>query len=172
MGKVSLTLPNFNYKDYNWLKEDNVSSYGRSKEFEEQNELYRRIGFTRDNTTYYRAFEVDNDVHEFCKTLFPRYSVGILKQPPGQTLPSHEDTFFKFAEAHNVDPYKCCRVNVFLEDWQSGHYLEINETPVLQWKRGDAIIIKRNEPHLSGNMGMTSKYTMQITGVIDEFKRC
>jgi hypothetical protein len=171
MGKINLELPNFNYKNYHWEKEDNVTSYGRAKEFEEQNEKYRKVGYTQYNTMYYRAFNVDDNVHKFCETLFPRYSVGIMKQPPGQTLPLHDDTFYMFAKLNKIDPNDCIRVNVFLEDWQNGHYFEINGNPVLQWNKGDAIIIKRNELHLSGNMGMADKYTMQITGVLNEFKR-
>ena len=172
MGKIELNLPNFDYKTHQWIKHDNVTLDGRAREFEEQNIRYFKAGYTKDNSMYYQCFDFSDEIHEFCKTLFPRYSVSMFKQPPGQTLPEHEDTFFKFAKTHDVDPYKCCRVNIFLEDWQSGHYFEINENPVLQWKRGDAIIIERNELHLSGNMGMTVKYTMQVTGVKDEFKGC
>ena len=94
-----------------------------------------------------------------------------MKQTPGHTLPLHVDTFYQFAEKNSIDPNKCCRLNIFLEDWQSGHYLEINGIPILNWQKGDAIIIYKDEPHLSGNMGMSDKYTMQITGVINEFKR-
>ena len=36
------------------------------------------------------------------------------------------------------------------------HYFEINET-VLQWQRGDAIIIEKDEPDPSGNFGMKPK---------------
>lgn len=172
MDEIKLTLPEFNYKTYRWLQEDNVTVLGRADEFEEQNLRYIEAGYTSENSSYYRAFDVDGDVHDFCRILFPRYSVGILKQPPGQTLPSHLDTFFQFAKNNDVDPYECCRINIFLEDWQSGHYFEINENPVLHWKRGDAIIIKRDQPHLSGNMGLTTKYTMQVTGVWNEFKGC
>ena len=172
MDKISLQLPDFNYTVYKWMHEDNVTILDRAGEFEEQNLRYLEAGYNHDNSMYYRAFEVDEAVHEFCRTLFPRYSVGIMKQPVGQTLPSHEDTFYQFAKNNDVDPYECCRVNIFLEDWQSGHYFEINEKSVLHWKRGDAIIILRDEPHLSGNMGLTTKYTMQVTGVRDEFTGC
>ena len=170
MGR--LILPNFEFKELTWIQQDNVSSQGRSIEYEKQNEYYKRIGFTVDNTTYYQCFEVGGDIHDFCKTIFPRYSVSVFKQPSGSTLPVHEDTFYKFAETQNIDPYECCRVNVFLEDWSSGHYFEINGNPVLQWKQGDSIIIKRDEPHLSGNMGVVPKYTMQITGVYNELTGC
>lgn len=172
MDKVILTLPDFNYKNHTWIEHDNVTISGRSNEFEEQNIRYAKAGYTKENSKYFQCFNFEEEIHNFCKTLFPRYSVSIFKQPSGQTLPSHEDTFYKFAKTHDVDPYACCRVNIFLEDWQSGHYFEINENPILQWKRGDAIIIERNEPHLSGNMGMTTKYTMQVTGVKNEFTRC
>lgn len=172
MDKISLQLPDFNYTVYKWMHEDNVTILDRAGEFEEQNLRYLEAGYNHDNSMYYRAFEVDEAVHEFCRTLFPRYSVGIMKQPVGQTLPLHEDTFYQFAKNNDVDPYACCRVNIFLEDWQSGHYFEINEKSVLHWKRGDAIIILRDEPHLSGNMGLTTKYTMQVTGVRDEFTGC
>jgi hypothetical protein len=172
MGKINFTLPDFNYTVYKWMHEDNVTILDRAGEFEEQNLKYLEAGYNHDNSMYFRAFEVDDEVHEFCRTLFPRYSVGIMKQPVGQTLPIHEDTFYQFAKNHDVDPYDCVRVNIFLEDWKSGHYFEINGNPVLHWKRGDAILIKRDEPHLSGNMGMETKYTMQITGVLNELKRC
>ena len=172
MDKIKLTLPNFNYKTHSWVEHDNVTTQGRASEFEEQNIRYFKAGYTAENSKYLQCFTFGEEIHEFCRTLFPRYSVSIMKQAPGQTLPSHEDTFFKIANEYSVDPYACCRVNIFLEDWQSGHYFEINENPVLQWQRGDAIIILRDEPHLSGNMGMTNKYTMQVTGVRDEFTGC
>ena len=169
MGKIKLQIPHFDYKNLTWVQEDNVTILDRAYEFEQQNLQYIKVGYNNLNSMYYRAFEVSEDIHNFCKTLFPRYSIGVMKQPPGQTLPSHEDTFFKFAKTNNIDPYQCCRVNIFLEDWQSGHYFEINEKSVLHWKRGDAIIIRRDQMHLSGNMGMATKYTMQVTGVYDEF---
>ena len=169
MGKIKLHIPHFDYKNLTWVQEDNVTILDRADEFEQQNLQYIKVGYNNLNSMYYRAFEVSEDIHNFCKTLFPRYSVGVMKQPPGQTLPSHEDTFFKFAKTNNIDPYQCCRVNIFLEDWKSGHYFEINEKSVLHWKRGDAIIIRRDQMHLSGNMGMATKYTMQVTGVYDEF---
>ena len=171
MGKINFNLPDFNYTVYKWMQEDNVTILDRAGEFEEQNLKYLEAGYNHDNSMYFRAFEVDKDVHDFCQTLFPRYSVGIMKQPVGQTLPVHEDTFYQFAKNNNVDPYDCVRVNIFLEDWKSGHYFEINNDPVLHWKRGDAILIKRDEPHLSGNMGMETKYTMQVTGVLNELTR-
>lgn len=171
MKTVDIPLPRLDFKNLNWIPHDNVTSHGRAAEFEEQNQQYRAVGFTEHNSFYYQAFEMTDDIIEFAESLFPRCSISIMRQPPGQTLPSHEDTFFRFANTHSVDPYDCVRVNIFLEDWQSGHYFEINHTPIVPWTAGNAVIIYRDEPHLSGNMGMTEKYTMQVTGVASEFKR-
>ena len=164
-------MPKFDFTNLEWIAHDNVTVQGRSAEFEEQNRFYREAGFTENNSFYYQAFDMNAEIKEFAASLFPRCSISVMRQPPGQTLPSHEDTFYRFANTHNIDPYDCVRVNIFLEDWRSGHYFEINDTPVVPWKAGEAVVIYRNEPHLSGNMGMTEKYTMQITGVESELKR-
>lgn len=170
MQKLHIQIPNINYRNLNWIEHDNVTVRGRASEFEDQNKMYREAGFTEHNSFYLQAFDMTEEIRTFAHSLFPRCSISVMRQPPGQTLPSHEDTFFRFATQHNVDPYDCVRVNLFLEDWQSGHYFEINNTPFVSWKSGDAVTIFRDEPHLSGNMGMTEKYTMQITGVWNEFK--
>jgi hypothetical protein len=170
MKRLNLQLPSFDYKNLDWIAHDNVTVEGRASEFEEQNRLYREAGFTENNSFYYQAFDMTEEIIDFAHSLFSRCSISVMRQPPGQTLPSHEDTFYRFASQNNVDPYECVRVNVFLEDWRSGHYFEINEKPIVPWQKGDAVTIFRDEPHLSGNMGMADKYTMQITGVWNEFK--
>ena len=172
MEQIKLELPEIEYKFLNWTKLDNVSTSGRADAFEDQNKKYHRAGFTAENTTYKQSFDVGQDAIDFASTLFDRCTISVMWQTPGHTLPSHVDTFYQASKKFNVDPIKCCRVNIFLEDWISGHYFEINEKPILQWSKGDAIIILKDEPHLSGNFGMRPKYTMQITGVRDEFKRC
>lgn len=169
---LNFFLPKFEYKDLDYTQMNNVSFENRSIEFEQQNKKYLDAGYTNYNSEYYQTFKVGNDIKDFCDTVFPRYSVSIIQQRPGQTLPLHDDTFYQFAKLNKIDPNDCIRVNIFLEDWKSGHYFEIDNTPVLQWKAGDAIIINRGVLHLSGNMGMTNKYTMQITGVRSELKRC
>lgn len=170
MKKLNFYLPDLYFKNLEWIAHDNVTVQGRAREFEEQNRMYREAGFTENNSFYYQAFDMNAGIQQFAYELFPRCSISVMRQPPGQTLPSHEDTFYRFASLNDIDPYECVRINVFLEDWESGHYFEINEKPVVPWQKGDAVVIFRDEPHLSGNMGMTEKYTMQITGVWNEFK--
>jgi hypothetical protein len=62
------------------------------------------------------------------------------------------------------------RAIVFLEDWASGHYLEIDGEPIIKWTAGDVVIWCYDTPHMAANMGLTPRYTLQITGHIDENK--
>jgi len=171
MEQIKFDLPPIEYKRLTWKEKNNVDDEGRSSVFENQNKKYHLAGYTKDNSKYKQSFEVGPDIISFAQTLFDRCTMSVMYQMPGQVLPEHVDTFYMISKEYGVDPQDCIRVNIFLEDWKSGHYFEINDNPVLQWKRGDAIIIEKDEPHLSANNGMIPKYTMQITGVKDEFKR-
>jgi hypothetical protein len=54
---------------------------------------------------------------------------------------------------------------VFLEDWQNGHYLELNGHPIVQWRAGDWVQWRDDLPHIAANVGKTPRYTLQITGI-------
>jgi len=91
--------------------------------------------------------------------------------PPGRILPEHRDTYKKYRELFNVDnPYSIWRTVVFLEDWQSGHYLEVADCPITGWQAGDAILWQYNTPHLAANLGRENRYTLQLTGIMNEDK--
>jgi|688.fasta_scaffold168225_3 hypothetical protein len=97
------------------------------------------------------------------------FSWSVYRMGPGTTLPNHRDTYSRFREIYNIeDPDTIFRAVVFLENWQSGHYFEINEDPYVEWAAGETVIWQNNTQHLAANMGMTDRYTLQITGVPDE----
>jgi hypothetical protein len=172
MDKIKLTLPFFEYKNLPWIEHHNVGFENRSNQYESQNYIYQQAGYTQYNSCYKQTFEVTQEITCFASTMFDRFTCSVICQTPGQTLPLHTDTFYKISQQFDVQANDCIRINVFLEDWQSGHYFEINNTAFTNWTKGDAVIIQTNQPHLSGNMGLKPKYTMQITGVKNEFKRC
>lgn len=156
------------------IKFDTLSnnvSLGNSSEYDEQNKKYIEAGFTENNTQYYQSFDLPDEYHTFAKTIFTDYSISVIKQMPGQTIPTHFDTFYKFSEKVKCDKFDVCRLNFFLEDWKSGHYFEIDNEPFVKWRKLNFKIIRYGIPHLSGNMGMEPKYTMQITGLYEQFKR-
>lgn len=94
------------------------------------------------------------------------FSWSIYRMPPGTVLPNHSDTYAKFREIHDItDPDRIWRAVIFLEPWASGHYFEIDSHPYTEWRSGDAVVWQNAVPHLAANVGMTHRYTLQITGV-------
>jgi len=84
----------------------------------------------------------------------------------GTILPNHQDTYKRYIELFGLEnkPQSIYRAIVFLEDWASGHYLEIDNEPITKWAAGDVVTWQYDTPHLAANMGLTPRYTLQITG--------
>ena len=96
------------------------------------------------------------------------FSWSVYRMTPGTVLPEHSDTYGKFREIYDVTPDAVIRRYViFLEDWQSGHYCEIDDAPVVNWTQGKGVFWNGDTPHIAANIGRTDRYTLQITGVID-----
>ena len=105
------------------------------------------------------------------RELFPwrHFSWSFYRMRPGDVLPEHRDTYARFREIYQVAPDSVIRRAVFfLEDWHSGHYLEIDGEPVTKWSAGDGVFWHDDTPHLAANMGKTHRYTLQITGLADQ----
>lgn len=94
------------------------------------------------------------------------FSWSVYRMNPGTTLPMHGDTYARFRELHNWTG-DVHRAVVYMEDWQSGHISEIEDTVITGWKAGDYIVWKNDTQHLAANVGKTSRYTLQVTGVIE-----
>ena len=84
----------------------------------------------------------------------------------GTILPVHQDTYKKYVELFNLQdrPHTIRRAIIFLEDWASGHYLELDNIPVTGWRKGFTVIWAYDRPHMAANIGLTPRYTLQITG--------
>jgi hypothetical protein len=100
------------------------------------------------------------------RKVFPlqNFSWSIYRMGPGTVLPEHSDTYAKFKEIYRIKNQTIMRSIVFLQDWASGHYLEMNGEPIVKWRAGDWVIWSDQFPHLAANMGKTDRYTLQITG--------
>lgn len=86
----------------------------------------------------------------------------------GTVLPVHQDTYRRYVDVFNLAGRETSvrRAVVFLEDWASGHYLEINNNPLVHWAAGDVAVWSYDTPHMAANMGLTPRYTLQVTGNI------
>jgi hypothetical protein len=84
----------------------------------------------------------------------------------GTVMPVHRDLYVKYIELFDLKgkEHTICRALVLLEDWQSGHYLEVNNKPIVDWTAGDTVEWIYDTPHMAANLGLTPRYTLQITG--------
>jgi hypothetical protein len=84
----------------------------------------------------------------------------------GTILPTHSDLYLKYVKIFNLQGQErnIRRAIVFLEDWQSGHYLECAGESITQWHAGDTVEWVYDTPHLAANVGTKPRYTLQITG--------
>jgi hypothetical protein len=87
----------------------------------------------------------------------------------GTVLPVHGDLYKKYVELFNLQGQQTSirRAIVFLEDWRSGHYIEINGDPIVNWHAGDTFIWTYDTPHMAANIGLSDRYTLQITGHVN-----
>ena len=124
--------------------------------------------FTNNNTNLYEVFDTaPKFIIDFAKKIFSKYTIGMIKQLPGNFIPNHTDKYYKFLKKFNLsNKEEIVRYCIFLEDWQPGHYFEINNKPFLNWKKGDICVLKKGVYHRSSNGGDTAKYTAQITGTL------
>ena len=131
---------------------------------------WRDLGYTQTKFTgdMYDMRQEEPEWMHLIRNVFDwRYfSWSVYRMNPGCCLPMHSDTYLRFRELHNWKG-DIHRAIIYMEDWQSGHVSEIEDTVITQWRAGDYIVWKNDTPHLAANVGKTSRYTLQITGVWD-----
>ncbi len=93
-----------------------------------------------------------------CGFVFYKMTTGII-------MPTHVDHFTRYQKTFSVSKDQVFRAIVFLEDWKSGHYFEIDSTPICQYSAGEFILWSNEVPHAAANLGLEDRYTLQITGI-------
>jgi len=80
-------------------------------------------------------------------------------------LPQHRDQYPGYKKRNNLDDTSSIKKAViFLEDWRSGHYFEIDGDAIVNWQAGDWVRWGGECPHMAANIGIEPRYTLQITG--------
>lgn len=132
---------------------------------------WRKLGYTQRRFTgdmYDMRNKAPAWVDQF-RSIFPfdRFSWSFYRMTPGCVLPAHRDTYDRFRLIHGLETTNSVvRTIVFLEDWASGHYMEMNGHPFTQWRAGDWVSWHDDFLHLAANMGHTDRYTLQLTGTV------
>jgi hypothetical protein len=96
--------------------------------------------------------------------------VAYYRMSTGTVIPNHGDLYRRYVELFNLQGCENTihRALIFLEDWKSGHYLELRGVPVVDWKAGTVVEWVYDTPHMAANIGLEDRYTLQITGHIDD----
>ena len=131
---------------------------------------WRALGYSQTRFTgdLYDMRDTEPDWIDAFRKVFPwqHWAWSVYRMNPGTVLPNHSDLYVRYRKIYGIDDVESIwRAVVFLEDWQSGHYFEIDDTPVTEWVRGEYAIWRGSTTHLAANMGQTPRYTLQITGV-------
>lgn len=92
--------------------------------------------------------------------------LAFYRMHTGTVMPVHSDLYRRYIELFGLEgrEHTIRRALLLLEDWQSGHYLEVDNTPIVNWSAGDTVEWIYDTPHMAANLGLTPRYTLQITG--------
>jgi hypothetical protein len=92
--------------------------------------------------------------------------VAYYRMHTGTVMPEHQDLYKRYIEVFGLYGQESTikRAIVFLEDWKSGHYLELDGVPIVRWSAGDVVEWQYDTPHMAANIGIEPRYTLQITG--------
>ena len=116
----------------------------------------------------WHARDLGDDGFEFIDENFrwlkdKHFQINLFK--PGQVVPSHIDHLEYYKNLYNIkNSNDVLRIILFLQDWQSGHYFEAENTGIVNWQAGDWVAFDPIRPHSLANIGHTNRYTLQITG--------
>jgi len=174
--KLDLDLSVFLKADYNAHKGSCISYQVR-----EQDDIHGTFGgfpesYSEENTKIQQLWFDDGDIDykAFGDVLgMEVITVSTILQPPGNTVTMHRDTFFKINNQYPDDKRTKVRANIYLEDWAPGHLIHYQDEnkewqSSTHWKAGDGFIWDSSHLHLSANAGMTPKYTLQISGFLND----
>ena len=92
--------------------------------------------------------------------------LAFYRMHTGTVMPNHSDLYRRYIELFDLAGRETTirRALVLLEDWKSGHYLEVMGRPVLEWSAGTVLEWTYDTPHMAANIGLEDRYTLQITG--------
>lgn len=165
-----------NLFEFGKISKDIIKEYKNltyiNKPFNDQNTInkWKSLGHNYERYTGLMR-DQSQELPEWCYEVsrqlpLQNFGITLYCMTPGIIMPEHSDTFIKYREIMDLKSTdNVGRAVVFLEDWKSGHYFEISETPIVNWKKGDYVLWKNDTPHMAANLGKENRYTMQITGI-------
>jgi len=108
----------------------------------------------------------DKFIQHFSALGWQHIGTSYYRMTSGTVMPVHQDRYVKYIDLFDLQgrEYSIRRALVLLEDWQPGHYLEVDGRPFVDWQAGTVVEWCYDTPHMAANIGLTPRYTLQITG--------
>lgn len=136
---------------------------------------YAKFGYNQHNTKIWKStnnktpLRFDWEENLLQQLPLDHAIVTLTRQDPGQILPWHYDRHFMLKKLCPEQPkQKILRILVFLEDWKTGHVIQIEDDIFSHWQRGQAISWHPDTYHLAANVGLEKKWTCNITGFLTD----
>lgn len=152
-------------KDFDFT--DNHGDRTRNYELKFRHNV-EKWGYTRENTKYY---ERHDGLPEWCSDIADACGLencytALQKQAPGSVLPWHIDSYRSYMANMDTDSVvNVRRYIVFVEPWHWGHFVQIGNSVITKWQKGDVISWDFQMPHLSSCAGIVPKFTLKLTGI-------
>ena len=105
-------------------------------------------------------------IDHFARLGWKNIGTSYYRMGTGTVLPTHSDLYVKYKQLFDLEgrEHLIRRAVIFLEDWAPGHYGEYLDIPTVEWKAGQVIEWIYDTPHMAANLGLTPRYTLQVTG--------
>ena len=109
-------------------------------------------------------------IEMFANQGWQNVGTSYYRMDTGTVLPTHGDLYKKYIDIFALKgrEHTIRRAVVFLQDWQPGHYAEYLDQAHVNWKAGSTVEWTYDTPHMAANLGPTPRYTLQITGHVDD----
>lgn len=135
-------------------------------------ENWRKLGYNHTSFTG----EMWNNVSlipDWCYKISNKFQLTnpgfvFYKMKTNDIMPVHSDHYETYCGVFKVNKTKIWRLLILLEDWKSGHYLEIDNKAIVNWKAGDYLFWNNDVLHAASNIGIEDRYTLQITGTLND----
>lgn len=96
--------------------------------------------------------------------------VRLLRYDPGTGIPLHRDSYngFKSHFGEFAKGRKITRYFTAVSPWCWGHFLQVHDNMIHHWNPGYTVEIPEGVFHLSANFGISPKYSLTVTGYIND----
>ena len=156
-GQVELPV----YNEYKNL------AYEKRSAYEYDITDWKRQGYT--HTSFTGAMHVVKENYIWLNKIAEKIGLSncgftFYKMSTGDIMPRHKDHFSTYQKIYNVEKSKVWRAVVVLQDWEPGHYFDIEHRAIVNYKRGEFVLFDAFCDHSAANLGLKDRYTLQITG--------